>query len=538
MKTAKERRERYESLKEEKAVEDSHCQEVAQYALPHKDQFTRKGTAGEKKGIDLYDGSTMHNVELLGGAMHSLLTNPAAPFLGYTTGDVKIDELDDVRKWLASIGQITHHALSISNFGTEVSEKYLEDIAFGTSDLEVMDGKETDLVFHARPICEVVIDENHEGMVDTVIRSFEWSARQIQKKFGQEVVKANRSLKKAMEKEPNKKFDILHTICPREDIGANIKGKSPKGYPVASYYDLKCDDYELEESGFHEMPSIVTRFSKSPGSKYGWSPAKKSLPDSKMANTMKYDTIRAGQLAMAPPMQLPDDGFVLPLDFTPFGVNFYRSGSSDRAEPLIQPQRLDFGIELMKQVLDQIDGHFWIKQLQLREGPQMTATEVERRVEQMIRFMGPMLGRQHSEFLRPLIKRVYGILVRKGRIPPAPAILKGRNLDVQYLSILAQAQKSQVVQKMVRWIEACSPMIQIDPTVTDIINKDAYCRIAARQLDLDVELINDERVVKKTRADRAEAQQKAAQDAQMAMRAEAAGKAAPAIAAAKEAGAA
>lgn len=530
-------RERYETLKAEKAVEDSHCQEVANYVLPNKNNFIVKNVPGQKKGVELYDGTAMHNCELLAGAFHSMLTNPSVPFFGLTTGNPADDARDDVRKWLAETSNTMHHAMSLSNFGTEVSEKYLEDIAFGTSCLEVLEGIDTDLRFHARSIAEIVIDEDFTGMVDTVMRVFEWNVRQIEQRFGEDVIKQNVKLAKAKEKDQNKKFEILHSIFPREDIPDALQGKSPKGYPIASVYQLRDEDYELEESGFHEMPSIVTRFSKIPGEKYGRSPGKKTLPNTKMLNTMKYDTIRSGQLAMAPPMQLPDDGFVLPLDFTPWGVNFYRSGSSDRAEPLIQPQRLDFGIELMKMTQAQIDSDFWIKQLQLPDsGPQMTATETERRVEQMVRFMGPMLGRQHSEFLRRMIKRVYGILLRKQKIQPAPQILKGKNLDVQYLSILAQAQKSQIVQKMVRWIESCAPIIQIDNTVTDIMNGDEYVRIAGRQLDIDVTLIRDAMAVKKRRDSRAQAQAQAAQDMRAQQTAEVASKVAPAVAKVKEAG--
>ena len=56
----------------------------------------------------------------------------------------------------------------------------------------------------------------------------------------------------------------------------------------------------------------------------------------------------------------------------------------------------------------------------------MTATETEARIEEAFRFMGPVLGRQQSELLRPLIDRVFEIMDRKGMIDEAPEVLQNQ----------------------------------------------------------------------------------------------------------------
>jgi hypothetical protein len=56
---------------------------------------------------------------------------------------------------------------------------------------------------------------------------------------------------------------------------------------------------------------------------------------------------------------------------------------------------------------------FYVNQLMMQSGPQMTATEVVQRNEEKMRLLGPVLGRLQSELLRPLIDRTFAILLRK-----------------------------------------------------------------------------------------------------------------------------
>ena len=90
----------------------------------------------------------------------------------------------------------------------------------------------------------------------------------------------------------------------------------------------------LSESGFDDFPFMVPRFVKDSVSTYGRSPAMNALPDVKMLNKMSETTIRAAQKQIDPPLMVPDDGFVLPVRTTPGALNFYRSGTRDRLEPL------------------------------------------------------------------------------------------------------------------------------------------------------------------------------------------------------------
>lgn len=75
------------------------------------------------------------------------------------------------------------------------------------------------------------------------------------------------------------------------------------------------------------------------------------------------------------------------------------------------------------------------------EGTSITATEINQRKEEKMLMLGPVLERLNDELFDPLIKRTFGIMLRKGLIPPPPPEMEDVPLTVEYVSILAQAQK-------------------------------------------------------------------------------------------------
>jgi hypothetical protein len=96
---------------------------------------------------------------------------------------------------------------------------------------------------------------------------------------------------------------------------------------------------------------------------YGRSPAMNALPDVKMLNTMSKTTIKAAQKQIDPPLMVPDDGFVLPVRTVPGGLNFYRSGTRERIEPLNIGANNPIGLQMEEQRRKAIRENFFVDQL-------------------------------------------------------------------------------------------------------------------------------------------------------------------------------
>ena len=125
---------------------------------------------------------------------------------------------------------------------------------------------------------------------------------------------------------------------------------------------------------------------------------------------------------------------------------------------------------------------YYSDQLQLQEGPQMTATEVQVRYELMQRLLGPTLGRFQSEFLQPLIERVFGIMLRNRAFVPAPEIMTEEPIDVEFVGPLARSQRMEEAVAVERLYQLAMNVSQINPDILDIINHDEAIRQRAKLL--------------------------------------------------------
>lgn len=498
-------KERYQKLKGERSTWETHWQEIADYFIPRKDNFNRVTTPGEKKAITLLDNTGIQSCELLAAALHGMLTNPNAEWFELSTGDEELDKNDDIRMYLQESTRRLHTLMGASNFDTEVHELYLDLCSVATAPLSVEDDEEFTFRFNARSISGVVIAENSKGMVDEVYREFEWSVRQIVEYFGQDVLKMSPKLKEAMEKKPDSMFKLIHAVYPQKRVDGKQKGR----FPINSQYILECDGAELQYKGFLEFPFVVPRWSKTTGEIYGRGPGMVALPEMKTLNKMTETTLIGAQKVVDPPLQVPDDGFILPMVTHPGGLNYYRSGSQERIEPIMNDARIDFGYEAMKDRRTRVREAFYVDQLQLGTGPQMTATEVGQRTEEKMRLLGPMLGRMQSEFLRPLVDRCFAMAYRRGKLPQAPPDLQGKELTVRYSSMIARAQKMSEVTNIGRTIQAIAPFVQVDPNAMDNFDTDAAVRKISNINGLPQEMLRNQKEIAQIRQQRAQAQKEA-----------------------------
>jgi hypothetical protein len=102
-----------------------------------------------------------------------------------------------------------------------------------------------------------------------------------------------------------------------------------------------------------------------------------------------------------------------------------------------------------------------------------TAQEVVERKEEKLIALGPVLERSKDELHDPTIDRVFAMMDRRGLIPEPPEELTrngGTRLKVEYISILAQAQKLVGVVGHERFLQGASNMVAIWPEVRHKVN--------------------------------------------------------------------
>jgi len=512
---------RFDKLKSQRQNWEAHWQEVADYMMPRKADVTKTRSKGDKRTELIFDSSPLQALELLAASLHGMLTNPSTPWFALRFKEEDMDGEDEAKEWLESATDVMYTAFNRSNFQQEIFELYHDLITFGTAAMFIDEDEEDLLKFSTRHINEMYIAENDKGRIDTIFRKFKLSARSAYQKFGD---KASANILMKNQKDPYEEVEILHAVYPRSDF--NPKKQDKSNMPYASVYMDYASGDELSVSGYKEFPFVVPRYLKASHEIYGRSPAMTALPDVKMLNEMSKTTIKAAQKQVDPPLLVPDDGFILPVRTVPGGLNFYRSGTRDRIEPLNIGANNPLGLNMEEQRRNAIRNAFYVNQLMMQQGPQMTATEVIQRNEEKMRLLGPVLGRLQSELLKPLIDRAFNILLRKNQFRPAPDFLAGKDIEIEYVSPLAKAQKSTELQSIMRAIEIMGSLANVAP-VFDHINMDKLVRHLADIVGVPQKILKPQSQLNAERQQKEQQQQQMMQMQQLQQVAQAGGQIAP-----------
>ena len=492
---------RFEYLEGQRANWDSHYQELADYMLPRKADIVRKRARGEKRMELIFDGTALQSVDLLASSLHGMLTSGATPWFHLTLKDDELGRDEEVQAWLEDTSSRMMRAITMSNFETEVHEMYVDLVVFGTGCMFVEMDKKS-MRFSTRHISEFYVAEDQFGIVDTVFRKYVLPARQAVQRFGIENVST--FIQKRFEKKPDEEVTVLHCVMPRKERDPTKQDN--KNMPFASMYICMETKMVMQESGFQEFPYVVPRFLKATGEVMGRSPAMVALPDVKMLNLMSKTIIQAAQKLIDPPLLVPDDGFLLPVRTQPGGLNFFRSGTRDTITPLNTGANIPIGLNMEEQRRTAIRSAFYVDQLLTGGSPNMTATEVVQRQEERMRVIGPVLGRLMNEMLRPMIDRVFALMLRADMLAPPPEILQGLDVDVEYVSPLARAQKSSSLNSTMKALEILLPLAQALP-VADHINADGLVNHIMDSLGVPKKVVKPQSEVDAGREEQAAQQQ-------------------------------
>jgi len=256
-------------------------------------------------------------------------------------------------------------------------------------------------------------------------------------------------------------------------------------------------------------------------------------------------------MAMFPPTLEADDSVVGELDLRPYGRNTVEVQSgrtlSESLAFMDTHMKLDISQLIFTDLRQGIRRIYFADQLELQQGPQMTATEVQVRYELMQRLLGPTLGRLEDEFLNPLVERCFGLMARGRALLPMPQALRDQvgpdielpDLDIEYEGPLARAQRTVELTAQDRVVGFVAGLTQgmmaagVPPgqaaAAWDVLKVDKMIRDRAEITGVRSDSLASDEEVKAIRDERAQAQAQQAQMNQMSQMAEAAGKAAPAL---------
>lgn len=462
-------------LKSERTVYENTWNDIADDVLGLRNFDLQKATKGQTRYKQMYDQTGLHWGMLLVSTMHGLVTNPGAR---WHQAEVPrgIRDLGENNDYLTHIDEVLDMLYKSDRHGfpTAATEWWIDHIFLGTSAMYTADIPGVGPVDYARPLGEIVIDEGHDGRVDTVYRTSRPTARQFIQKYGPDV-HPNTTL--ISEKDPNTEIEVVHLIHPRSDLTMG----SPASFDnrnMRSVHVVQSDKMIIKESGLHSDPWQVARWMKEAGEKYGRSPAWTALSDCQTASEMSRVILESGQKALEPSLLLPDEGMLTQLDTSPRGINIYRAGALDRDSIGQMPsgELSNSSVESLQNTRSQIKNAFHGDLIQMFSEAVPTATQALGNEEKAARMLLAIVARAASEFAAKNLRRKFAVAQRAGMFDDPPDSLNGVPIFIRYLSPVMKAQKQMETRAILNTYAAAQVLQPFHPDVMDNYDGDFYAR--------------------------------------------------------------
>ena len=509
---------RWGMLKRERASWFSHWQEISRNLLPRQGRFfIEDRNRGERRHNSIYDSTGTRALRVLSAGLMGGATSPARPWFRLKVKDTEMMKSQAVKQWLDDVTGLILAVFQKSNTYRALHSLYNEMGGFGTgASLIVPDFRN---VLHHHPLTtgEYCIATDWRGEVCTIYREFQTPVGSLVKEFGADKVSA--TVKALYDRgDLDSWVTVIHAIEPRADRDATKLDPANMAWASVYFEHGVNDDRYLRESGFKRFPGICPRWDLASGDIYGNSPGMEALGDIKQ---LQHQNLRLGQgidYQTKPPLQVPITMKNQPMDTLPGGVSYYdpATGGGKGAIQSAWQVNLDLShLRLnMQDVRQRIDEAFYkdlFLMLSNLDKSGMTATEVAERHEEKLLMLGPVLERLDNEALSPLVDNAFDMLLAAGALPPPPPELHGQQLDVEYTSVLAQAQRAVATNGVDRFVGNLGTIAQMKPDVLDNFNADEWTKIYSDMLGVPPSLITASDQVAIVRQQRAQAQQQAAQ---------------------------
>ena len=483
---------RWGMLKSERASWLAHWQEITTYLLPRNGRYFRQDRdKGWRRHNNIYDNTGTRALRTLGAGMMAGATSPARQWFRLATADPELNSYQPVKLWLDDVTRRMQLVFQKSNTYRALHTMYEELGAFGTAVSVVLPDFKN--VIHQYPVTcgEYCIATDFQGRVTTLYREFEVTVADLVKEFGYK--NCSITVRNMYDRGTLDAWvPIIHAIEPRAD--RDHKKRDDKNMAYGSwYFEVGGEEGKfLRESGFQQFPALVPRWATAGGDIYGNSPGMEALGDIKQLQHEQLRKAQAIDFQTKPPLQVPVSMKNRDVETLPGGISFVDGAGMGIKTAFEVNLNLQYLLNDIVDCRDRVRGAFYADMflmLATQPNTRMTATEVAERHEEKLLMLGPVLERLHNELLDPLVDITFTRMIQSGIVPPAPEELQGMDLNVEFVSMLAQAQRAIGTNSVDRFVGNLGAIAQMKPDVLDKFDSDQWADIYADMLGVDPSLI-------------------------------------------------
>ncbi len=506
--------------------------QACEYIDPSRGQFTDRRAAGSEKPRSrrqkIIDSTATVCVRTAAAGLSSHMTSKARPWFKMTVPG-QVGKIHAVKLWLDDVTREVNDTLARSNFYKAMPALYTDDLTYGVAPMLIMPHDEEVATFHPLEPGTFAIALDDAGKVDSLWRTYVKTARQLVEKYGKQDAdgkwtadgsKLPDRVQQAYKQNPDQEFSVESLFEPNPDVKPGLgpmRMQAPKFRPWREITWIAGEGQEkhgiLEVGGHYERPFVCIRFNPVGDDVYSTCPAIDALGDIKSLQYWSGQKMRLLDLLAEPPLSIPDTMRNLGASVQPRARNYLpQTQVGSKIEPTYtpQPMALQYAQQECEEIRERIRQAFFYNLFLMLEslGDQTgrTATEIAERKDEKAAVLGPTLEIVTDEGLDPTVIRVYRLLERAGRIPPAPPELEGTPIRIEYTSILAQAMKASGLSSMDRAATFIANVAQLNPDALDNFDADAAVEEYAERAGAPARMLRGEEQRQAIRQGRAQAQ--------------------------------
>lgn len=526
----KERKARDAELISTQSTAEPIWRDVRSYLHPRSARFRgEQVNDGTRQDGAIINTSPRYAVRTLPSGMQSGITSPMRPWFKLGLPDRDMEDHQEYRIWLDLVAQRMRQTLQRSNIYDRLKSNYGILGSYGTSCLWVDEDVEDVVRGYDILMGSFRLYTDDTGRVVGLHRDVKMTTLHIIKKFkagGKVPVRVQEAFDRG---DYNQYFHVLHIVEPNPDYNPNSFLPHKKKY-MSIWMDMERAGEEsiLKLSGYTDIPFFAPRWDVEGENVYGTGCGELAIGDAKQLQLLEKRKLQGVDKNVRPPM-LADASLrnhrtsTLPGDTT-YVNNLINGNPGYRPAYQINPNLNELRVEI-EAVENRIDEAYY-KNLfliitDMADQPNITATQINAMREEKLLMLGPVLERLNDELLDPLIDRVFSVMFKRGLIPPPPQELEGVPLRVEYVSVLAQAQKAMGLGNIERFIGFTGQTAQLQgatgeyPEVLDKVNFDEVLEAYADNTAVPPQFMFDQATTQLKREGRAQAaqQQNAVQQA-------------------------
>jgi hypothetical protein len=484
-----------QKLRTERASWITHWRDIEKFVLPRRGRFLgdprSQVNRGDKRHQAIIDNTGSRALEALAAGMLTGMTSPARPWFKLTMTQKDLNDRPNVKRWLADCEASLRDTFARSDFYRSLHSMYYDLGGFGTAAGLLLEDEVHEIRTQPLPIGSYMLSCNAAGRVDTFVREWAMTVRQIVEEFCTDkstgevtdlsvLTESTRNLWKNGNTE--EWINVCQVIEPNALYRDGALDIREAKYASCTFErDTQCGDdvCYLRESGFHTFPVLAPRWMVTGEDVYGSQcPGMNALGDIQGLQWWQRTKAKGVEKQLDPPLQGGPELRNSTVSTLPGGFTTVANVQTGFIRPIYQAQvDLQGALQDIEDHRERIKDTYFatlFRMMSDNNRSDITATEIRARQQEQFLQLGPVVESVGTDLLAPAIERTMDIKARNGTLPPPPAEIQGKDWKVEFTSIMAEAQKLAGIGAIERAAGFVASIVQQtqDPTAFDRVDVD------------------------------------------------------------------